>query len=92
VIYEWDKAKRLKNIAKHELDFVDADLVFESLEKVTVEVTRAIDKEIRYADFAKVKGKILKFVYTMRKKRIRCISFRIASQNERKCYEKAKNS
>jgi len=56
VIYEWDKAKRLKNIAKHELDFVDADLVFESLEKVTVEVTRAIDKEIRYADFAKVKA------------------------------------
>ena len=30
MIYEWDEAKREANLAKHGLDFADADLVLES--------------------------------------------------------------
>ncbi|MEN9320987.1 MAG: hypothetical protein RL039_800, partial [Pseudomonadota bacterium] len=30
MIYEWDEAKRLANLKKHGIDFLDADLVMES--------------------------------------------------------------
>ena len=29
MIFEWDESKRMANIAKHGLDFLDADLLFE---------------------------------------------------------------
>ncbi|MBI2339539.1 MAG: BrnT family toxin [Deltaproteobacteria bacterium] len=89
--YEWDEAKRLGNAAKHGVDFLDADLVFESPFKVSVDVTRDSEKEKRYADFAEVKGVVLKLVYTLRGDKIRCISLRVASRSERRSYEKAKN-
>lgn len=89
--YEWDEQKREANIEKHGIDFVDADLVFEADVKVTLDVTRKMDKEIRYADFAEVKDQVLKLVYTMRGKVVRCISLRVASQKERRCYYEAKN-
>ncbi len=92
MLYEWDEDKRLKNIKKHGLDFMDADLVFESSGKVIVDVTRAVEKEKRYADFAEVKGRLLKLVYTPRGKKIRVISLRVASVSERRSYEKEKNS
>ena len=82
--YEWDERKRAANLEKHGLDFVDADLVFEAAFKATVEVTRAEDEEPRFADFAEVHGAVLKFVYTMRRGAVRCISLRAASKRERR--------
>jgi uncharacterized DUF497 family protein len=90
VIYEWDEAKRQINIDKHSIDFLDADLVFESSTKITVDVSRSSDREIRYADFAEVKGYVLKLVYTVRSKAVRCVSLRVASRKERSLYYEAK--
>ena len=56
MIYEWNETKRQINIDKHGIDFLDADLVFESSTKITVDVSRPSDREIRYTDFAEVKG------------------------------------
>jgi hypothetical protein len=36
VDYEWDEKKRLINLGKHGMDFMDADLVFEAPVKITV--------------------------------------------------------
>jgi uncharacterized DUF497 family protein len=85
--YEWDERKRAANLDKHGLDFVDADLVFEAAFKATVEVTRAEDAEPRFADFAEVRGAVLKLVYTMRRGAVRCISLRPASKRERKAFD-----
>jgi uncharacterized DUF497 family protein len=90
VIYEWDEEKRQINIAKHGIDFLDADLVFESSTKITVDVSRSSDREVRYADFAEVKGCVLKLVYTVRNKVARCVSLRVASRKERSLYHEAK--
>jgi len=87
VRYEWDERKRVANLDKHGLDFVDADLVFEAALKVTVEVTRGEDKEARFADFAEVAGAVLKFVYTLRGGAVRCISLRPASKRERRAFD-----
>jgi uncharacterized protein len=85
--YEWDERKRAANLEKHALDFVDAELVFEAAFKVTVEVTRAEDEEPRFADFAEVRGVVLKLVYTVRRDAVRCISLRPASKRERKAFD-----
>lgn len=91
--YEWDEAKRRSNLSKHGIDFLDADLVFEAGFKITVDVTRASDTETRFADFAEVEGVLLKLVYTLKKgSAVRCISFRVASREERKSYHEAKNN
>lgn len=87
--YEWDETKRLSNLAKHGIDFLDSDLVFEAIPKVTVGLS--YHKETRYADFAEVNGCVLKLVYTMRGKAVRCISLRVASKKERRLYHETKN-
>lgn len=93
VDYEWDETKRRTNLRKHGLDFLEADLVFESPTKITIEVSRPTDKETRCADFAKVEGSLLKLVYTLRGRgtTVRCISLRVASRKERRLYDEAKN-
>ncbi len=88
--YEWDENKRKINLQKHSLDFIDADLVYESPGKITVVVTREEDDEERWADFADVKGHVLKFVYTLRGDSLRCISLRKASKKERALYHEAR--
>ena len=89
--YEWDETKRRTNLRKHGLDFLEADLVFESPTKITIDVSRPTDKETRCADFAQVEGLLLKLVYTLRSTTVRCISLRVASRKERRLYDEAKN-
>ena len=88
--YEWDEEKRLINLRKHGLDFMDADLVFEAPIKVTVDAGRA--DEDRLADLAEVNERVLLLVYSMRGQTVRCISLRVASRRERKLYDEAKDS
>lgn len=87
--YDWDEAKRLRNLRKHGLDFMDADLVFEASLKITVDAAHAEDN--RYADLAEVNGRVLMLVYTLRQQTVRCISLRVASRRERKLFDEAKN-
>ena len=82
--YEWDERKREANLRKHGLDFVRARLVFEAASKVTVEATRAEDREPRLVDFAEVDGVVLMLVYAIRVGVVRCISLRTASKRERR--------
>jgi uncharacterized DUF497 family protein len=88
VDYEWDEKKRLINLGKHSLDFMDADLVFEAPVKITVAAAHADD---RYVDLAEVNGQVLMLVYSLRRQTVRCISLRVASRRERKLYNEAKD-
>lgn len=84
--YTWDEAKRMANLAKHHLDFSDADLVLESTVKLTIDIER--NGEHRKQVFAYVLEvlTVLTVVYTERNNTARIISFRPAKQTEREAY------
>lgn len=85
--FEWDETKRLKNIEKHGLDFVDGYLVFEDPQAVTFVSVKPSNNEIREYTIAKIKQTlIVMVVYTDRQGIIRIISFRLASKKERNLY------
>ena len=86
-VYEWDEAKRKSNMAKHDLDFADAHLVYENPAKVTLPTTYSIEK--RWQDVAVVEthGATLALIYRIRDNTVRVLSFRRASRKERNAYE-----
>ena len=85
--YEWDSAKNRANLAKHGVDFADAVAVFEddlALTRPDIEsrgeprfVTLGVDAF----------GRHLVVVFTERGTRIRIISARLATKQERTSYE-----
>ncbi|MDW0382588.1 BrnT family toxin, partial [Mannheimia haemolytica] len=85
-IYTWDETKRKINLAKHGLDFADADEVLSSPYRFDVEVIR--NNEFRIQSFAYSFGRllVLSLAYTEREDYIRVISFRRASKAEREAY------
>lgn len=87
-MYVWDEAKRKSNLRKHGLDFRDAYLVYENPDKCTYDASRC--EEFRMMDVAMVvvRGRLLTLVYTETDDAVRVISFRHASREERKQYEK----
>ncbi|RKZ36598.1 MAG: BrnT family toxin [Gammaproteobacteria bacterium] len=90
--YEWDENKRKSNLEKHGLDFVIAYKIYESVEKLTISSKYA--SEQRWIDIAPVEKElmVLTLVYTYREERVRIISLRKASIQERRLYnEKRKN-
>lgn len=84
--YEWDENKRLANIEKHGLDFIDARFVYENRLKLEIMINR--DNEVRIAVFAYVFDvlAVLTLVVTRRTKCVRCISYRHAHVEEREVY------
>jgi len=86
-MYEWDDTKREANLRKHGLDFDDADLVYENLNKITF--PQPGHEETRWLDIALAEsnGIVLALVYTIRGYNIRIISFRKASRKERLIYD-----
>ncbi|MBF0168461.1 MAG: BrnT family toxin [Alphaproteobacteria bacterium] len=83
--YAWDETKRARNLATHGLDFVDAKLVFEAADKLTLESAR--EGETRFQDIAKIEGLVLSLAYAIQGAKVRVISFRRASRKERKAYD-----
>ncbi len=84
----WDEDKRLKNLAKHGLDFIDAEHVFENpyLEKLD---TRHNYGEDRWVTLGMIAPNIVVLIYTERGEDTRIISLRKATSQERRIYEKA---
>jgi uncharacterized protein len=88
VVYVWDEAKRRSNLRKHGLDFRDAHLVYENPDKCTYDASRQDEYRLMDVALAVVKGRLLTLVYTERGDDVRVISFRNASREESKQYEK----
>ncbi len=83
--FEWDEAKRLANLGKHGIDFVDAIAVFEG-DTVTVEDDRYSYGEQRFVSFGLLQGQVVAVVHTERDDRIHIISAKKATQSEQRTY------
>lgn len=87
-----DPRKDAANILKHGLSLSDAPLVFNAVNKLTIESLRA--DEARWMDVAMVEvaGVVLVLVYVLREPDVvRAISLRRASKQERTLYAQNTN-
>jgi uncharacterized protein len=87
-VYVWDEVKRKSNLRKHGLDFRDAYLVYENPNKCTYDASREDEYRLMDVALAVIRGRLLTLVYSETDDRVRVISFRNASREERKQYEK----
>lgn len=82
--FEWDEGKRQSNRKKHGIDFAKASKIFRK-ETLDFEDTRDYNEQ-RYLAIGETEGSIITVVYTYRNDKIRIISARKASKNEKRIY------
>jgi uncharacterized DUF497 family protein len=83
MIFQWDEEKNKENIRKHNIDFTDANGIFDQPMLVDID-SRKDYGEIRYIGIGLLKNFVVVVVYTKRNNDIiRIISLRRAAQNER---------
>jgi uncharacterized protein len=85
--FEWDEAKRLTNLEKHGIDFIDAAAVFDG--GPTFVTRSSFPGERRFVAIAQLDSREIAVVFTVRGDAIRIISARRARDNERKAYRQA---
>ncbi len=83
-MFEWDEGKRLLNLGKHNLDFIDARLLFDGRKAFTALSDYTV--EARYLTIAIFDGKFHTVIWTWREKKRRIISFRRARHGEEREY------
>ncbi len=83
--FEWDENKRLSNIEKHRIDFVDAIKIFKAFIH-TVQDTREDWGEERFLTIGLLDDIEIVVIHTPRGKNTRIISARRARPKERKKY------
>jgi len=86
--FDWDEAKNLENIRKHEIDFADVPAIFDS--EMLIELDDRFDYgEDRWFGIGFLGSGIAVVVWTERQKNtIRIISARRANRYEQKRFEK----
>lgn len=81
----WNEIKRIKNLEKHHLDFADAEWVLDNPLRLDIDSVR--NNEERTQSFAYVFGRLAVLtVVHLQKDQPHIISFRTASETERKEY------
>jgi uncharacterized protein len=80
-VFTWDETKRRINLAKHGIDFRDAERIFDG-PLVTVEDSRENYGELRYVALGLLEGVAVSATYTERRDEIRIISIRKALKHE----------
>jgi len=83
--FEWDESKRVVNLRKHGVDFVDVPLIFDC-DTVTVEDDRYNYGERRFVTFGLLQGMVIAVVHTDNNDLIRVISARRATKYEQQIY------
>ena len=83
--FEWDETKRLINLRKHGIDFIDVPIVFDG-DILTVEDERFNYGEQRFVTFGLLQGRVVAIVHTERENFTRIISVRKASKYEQRIY------
>ena len=84
--YEWDEAKRLSNLAKHEIDF-SAITEFEWSTASIRPSPRG--REDRWVAIGYLRGELHEVVFTHRGNRTRIITLHVASRQDRREYGQA---
>ncbi len=83
--FEWDENKRLSNIRKHGIDFLDVEIIFEQ-DTVIIEDNRLNYDEKRWLALGLLKERVVVVVYTERHPKLRIISIRKATKYEQRVY------
>jgi uncharacterized DUF497 family protein len=78
--FEWDEAKRLSNLAKHDIDFVRAQELFDG--RPLTHLPSTYKAEPRHLAVGVLDGRCVTAVWTRRDEAIRFISVRRARKNE----------
>ena len=84
--YEWDENKRVANLAKHGVDFIDAEDFDWSSAIETID-DRSNYIEDRWIALGFIGSRLHVLIYTMRGENIRLISLRKANKREKDYYE-----
>jgi uncharacterized DUF497 family protein len=82
--FEWDETKRQSNLAKHLVDFIDAQEIFDGRPVITVASHHA--EEERFLTTGMVGDRIYTVIWTWRGDVIRLISARRSRDEERRAY------
>jgi len=89
--FEWDERKAHENLRKHKVSFEETKTVFDDPFLMTYPDTTHSDTEQRYLSIGmSIAGRILVVVHTDRMDKIRLISSRRATLNERVPYEETR--
>ncbi len=83
--FEYDEAKSAANLAKHGIDFVAAQVLWDDEERL--EVPARTEDEPRWLIVGRIKGKHWSAAVTYRDQRTRVISVRRSRREEVKLYE-----
>ena len=83
--YEFDKQKSRVNKAKHGIDFVEAQTLWEDID--LLEIPARTDDEPRTIVIGRIGDKHWSAIITYRNERIRIISVRRSRREERELYE-----
>jgi uncharacterized DUF497 family protein len=85
--FTFDPRKDAANIVKHGLSLSDAPLVFNAVNKLTIESRRGDEARLMDVAMVEVAGVVLVLVYVLREpNEVRAISLRRASKQERTLY------
>jgi uncharacterized DUF497 family protein len=88
--FEWDNRKADSNLIAHGVSFREATTVFADPLSITISDPDHSMAEMRFIDIGlSHRARLLVVSYTERGNRIRLISARLATRNERRQYEKA---
>lgn len=87
MIYNWDEAKRKRNLLKHQLDFNDAEKVFNGV-TFTFEDKKSFYDEKRFITIGMLYSKVVIIAHTESQDEFRIISMRKATKNEQKIFYK----
>lgn len=83
--FEFDERKSAANLAKHGIDFVDAQFLWSDPD--LLEISARIDDEPRFLVIGKINTKHWSAVITYRETRVRIISVRRSRSEEVSIYE-----
>ena len=83
--FEWDENKRLSNIRKHGVDFLDMPGLFKNRVIEQIDMQEDYGEE-RMLGLGMTGGEVYRIVFTLRDTGVRIISAMKASKNEQKSY------
>lgn len=83
--FEFDPTKSAANEAKHGIDFVEAQAIWDDVNRL--EVPARTTGQPRVATFGMLRGEVWVAVWAPRGQAVRLISVRRASAKERRLYE-----
>ena len=86
MLFEWDEDKRLSNLDKHGIDFLDAAALFEEGRHV-YSYPSPKNEEERWVTVGRVSGRLIAVVWTERRDAVRLISARSARDEEKRHYQ-----